>query len=264
MLPEHPGNGMPVCKALTEHSWDTCQIIIVCSKHRFLVASIAKAMHWAVSITAASSNERLLLGTTAGKRTIKIQAVVTARTVRAAYPTLNIFEKLAERPFGAQCRHGMKVKCSNSAVIRLLRISRGLSKDDFQGVVDPKHVFNLENARSGVTLDTLELLASVLKIDPLTLLTVAASLNRGISHEDLLHQLREQGEQLTRLGVSEKWSGEFRDGALRPVEAGRRTPPKKVEAILACRARGMTQKATAEEQGISRATVSRIWQRQSE
>ncbi|MBK3483438.1 helix-turn-helix domain-containing protein [Pseudomonas sp. A1437] len=158
----------------------------------------------------------------------------------------------------------MPLRESLAAVIRLLRISRGLSKDDFQGVVDPKHVFNLENARSGVTLDTLELLASVLKIDPLTLLTVAASLNRGISHEDLLHQLREQGEQLTRLGVSEKWSGEFRDGALRPVEAGRRTPPKKVEAILACRARGMTQKATAEEQGISRATVSRIWQRQSE
>lgn len=158
----------------------------------------------------------------------------------------------------------MSLRESLAAVIRLLRISRGLSKDDFQGVVDPRHMFNLENAKASVTLDTLEALASVLKIDPLTLLTVAASLDRGLAHEDLLQHLRTQVEQLAELGVIAKWPDAFKDGALLPMEAGRKTPAKKIEAVLACRAQGMTQKAAAEELGISRATVSRIWRRDTD
>lgn len=155
----------------------------------------------------------------------------------------------------------MPLKESLAAVLRLVRASRGLSKDDFQGVVDSKHIYNIENARSSVTLDTLEALCMTLQIDFLTLLTVAASLDRGESHEKLLQHLAAQGEQLADLGVIAKWSDEFQEGALLPMEAGRRTPLKKVEAVMACRALGMTQKATAEKVGISRATVSRIWNR---
>lgn len=155
----------------------------------------------------------------------------------------------------------MPLKESLAAVLRLVRASRGLSKDDFQGVVDSKHIYNIENARSSVTLDTLEALSTTLEIDFLTLLTLAASLDRGESHHMLLQHLGAQGEHLAKLGVIAKWPSEFQDGELLPMEAGRRTPLKKVEAVIACRELGMTQKATAEEVGISRATVSRIWNR---
>jgi transcriptional regulator with XRE-family HTH domain len=155
----------------------------------------------------------------------------------------------------------MPLKESLAAVVRLVRRSRGLSKDDLQGVLDPKHIYNIENARSSVSLDTLEELASALGIDPLTLLTVAASLDRGQSHEQLLKHLGEQGNELDALGVSRKWPSEFQDGLLVPMQAGRRTPIPKIKAILVCRERGMSQKETAQELGISTSTVSRNWKR---
>lgn len=153
----------------------------------------------------------------------------------------------------------MPLKESLAAVVRLVRRSRGLTKDDLQGVLDQKHMYNIENARSSVTLDTLEELASALEIDALTLLTVAASLHRGQSHQQLLKRLGEQGSELDALGIMEKWPKEFQDGRLVPMQAGRRTPLPKIQAIKACRERGMSQKETAQELGISTATVSRNW-----
>ncbi|MEN5139289.1 helix-turn-helix domain-containing protein [Pseudomonas juntendi] len=158
----------------------------------------------------------------------------------------------------------MPLRESLAATLRLVRISRGLTKDDFQGAVDSKHVYNIENARSSVTLDTLELLASVLEVDALTLITVAASLDRGLTHAELLKHLGEQGELLAEKGVLTKWASQFQDGALIPMEAGRKTPLPKVEAIQACRARGLNQKETAAELGLSTSTVSRNWNKSAE
>ncbi|MCE0952402.1 MULTISPECIES: helix-turn-helix domain-containing protein [Pseudomonas] len=155
----------------------------------------------------------------------------------------------------------MPLRESLAAVLRLVRISRGLSKDDFQGLVDPKHVYNLETAKSGVTLDTLEAIASVLQVDALTLLTVAASLERGQSHSDLLLYLKNDGQQLAELGVLTKWYGEFEDGSLVTTKPGRRTPPETVEAILACRDYGLSRKETADKLGVHLSTVGRIWRR---
>lgn len=155
----------------------------------------------------------------------------------------------------------MPLRESLAAVLRLVRISRGLNKDDFQALIDPRHVYNLETARSGVTLDTLEAVASVLQVDALTLLTVAASLERGQSHSDLLSHLENEGQRLAELGVLAKWQGEFEGGSLVTTKPGRRTPPETVEAILVCRARGLSQEETAEEVGVHRSTVGRIWKR---
>ena len=155
----------------------------------------------------------------------------------------------------------MPLRESLAAVLRLVRASRGLSKDDFQGLVDPKHVYNLETARSGVTLDMLEALASVLQVDALTLLTVAASLERGQSHSDLLSHVENEGQRLAELGVLAKWQGEFEDGSLVATKPGRGTPPEKVQAILACRERGLSRNDTAHQVGVSTTTVGRIWRR---
>ena len=155
----------------------------------------------------------------------------------------------------------MPLRESLAAVLRLVRTSRGLSKDDFQGLVDPKHVYNLETAKSGVTLDTLEALASVLQVDALTLLTVAASLDRGQSHSELLLHLRLDAQRLAELGVIARWPGEFQEGSLVKTKHGRRPPPDKVEALLACRDRGLSRKETADEVGVHQSTVGRIWKR---
>lgn len=155
----------------------------------------------------------------------------------------------------------MPLRESLAAVLRLVRSARGLSKDDFQGQIDPKHVYNLENAKTNVTLETLEIVASTLKVDPLALLILAASLEREQAHDEFLRYLGKEVRKLSDLGVVANWPGQFENGALSPLPAGRQPSREKVEAVLACQARGMTQKQTATELGIPTSTVNRIWNR---
>lgn len=137
-----------------------------------------------------------------------------------------------------------------------MRTSRGLSKDDFQGLVDPKHVYNLETAKSGVTLDTLEALASVLQVDALTLLTVAASLDRGQSHSELLLHLRLDAQRLAELGVITKmaWriSGRINDQARSEDASGH---SRSYSGLPRSR---LSRKETADEVGVHQSTVGRI------
>lgn len=142
-----------------------------------------------------------------------------------------------------------------------MRISRGLSKDYFQELIDPKRIYNLESARSSVTIDTLESVASVLRVDALSLLTVAASLEQRESHDELLGRLGIEGKQLAELGVLARWYGGFQNGSLIAMQSGRRTSPDKVKAILKCRAQGLSRKETADEVDVSATTLGRIWNR---
>ena len=158
----------------------------------------------------------------------------------------------------------MPLRDSLAAVLRLVRSARGLSKDDFQGQLDPKHVYNLENAKTSVTLETLEILASTLEVDPLTLLTLATSLDRKQTHEELLKHLSKEVRMLSDLGVVANWSGQFKNGSLLSLPAGKRTSPEKIEAVFACRARGMTQKQASIELGIPSSTVNRIWNKRGD
>lgn len=153
----------------------------------------------------------------------------------------------------------MPLRDSLAAVLRLVRSARGLSKDDFQGQIDPKHVYNLENAKTNVTLETLEIVASTLQVDPLALLTLAASLEREQTHDEFLRYLSKEVRKLSDLGVVANWPSQFENGTLSPLPAGRRTSREKVDAVLECRARGMTQKEAADALNMSTSTVNRIW-----
>lgn len=142
-----------------------------------------------------------------------------------------------------------------------MRISRGLNKDDFQELIDPKHSYNLKNARSSVTIDTLGAVASELRVDALTLLTVTASLEQRESHDELLGRLGIEGKQLAELSVLARWHGEFQNGSLIAMQSGRGTSPDKVKAILKFRTQGLSRKETADDVGVSATTVGRIWNR---
>lgn len=150
-----------------------------------------------------------------------------------------------------------------AAVIRLVRSARGLAKEDFLGLVDAKHVYNVENGKTSITLDTLETLASAMGVDPLALLVIAASYEKELSPEDYLKKLGKEVRPLRELGVVDGLQGQFDNGALRPRIAGRRTSEEKVEAVLRCKANGLTQKETSDILGIPTSTVGRIWKRDS-
>lgn len=151
-----------------------------------------------------------------------------------------------------------------AAVIRLVRSARGLAKEDFHGQLDAKHVYNLEHAKASVTLDTLEILADHLDVEPLALLTVAASFEKQQSPEDFLNYLNKEIKKLKDLGVLEGLPTQFIDGALKPRLPGQRTSPEKVDAVLRCRAHGLTQKQASDILGMPTSTVGRIWKRVDE
>ncbi|WP_247256900.1 helix-turn-helix domain-containing protein [Pseudomonas moorei] len=155
----------------------------------------------------------------------------------------------------------MPLRDSLAAVIHLVRLARGLTKDDFPGQLDAKHVYNLENAKSSATLDTLEMLAETLEVEPLALLVIAASFEKYQTPEDFLKYLNKETKKLKDLGVVEGLPAQFKDGVLIPRKTGMRTPKEKIEAVLRCRADGMTQKQASDIVGIPTSTVNRIWWR---
>jgi transcriptional regulator with XRE-family HTH domain len=149
---------------------------------------------------------------------------------------------------------------SLAAVLRLIRSARGLSKEDLQDQIDPKHLYNLENAKTGTTLDMLNTISSALSVDPLALLLLASCFDRNLSLDDALERIRAEIKGLIDLGVVKSMPEQFVDGSLVPSKAGQRSSLEKIEAVLRCRAQGMTQKETSDALGIPTSTVNRIWQ----
>lgn len=149
-----------------------------------------------------------------------------------------------------------------AAALRLLRGARGLSQEDFQELIDPRHVHNLEHAKSSVTLDTLENVSTVLTVDPVALLALASSYARGISTEAFVTHLAAELEALKALGVEAGMADEFKDGVIAPRRPGKRTSDEKVVAVLQCKAEGKSQRETARTLDMPTTTVRRIWNRQ--
>ncbi|RKS18935.1 hypothetical protein BJ917_4635 [Pseudomonas sp. WPR_5_2] len=155
----------------------------------------------------------------------------------------------------------MTMRESLAAVLRLVRSARGLSKEDLQGQIDPKHLYNLENAKTGITLDMLNTTSSALNVDPLALLIVASCFEKKLTHDDVLEGLRVEIKGLIDLGVIKGLPEQFVDGSLVPSKAGQRSSPEKIEAVLHCQAQGMTQKETSDALGIPTSTINRIWRK---
>ena len=153
----------------------------------------------------------------------------------------------------------MPLRAPLAAVLRLLRSSRGLSQEDFQGVIETRHIHNLEHGKSSVTLDTLEKLAAVLEVDPVALLAIASSYERGMTAKDYVKQIASEVTKLEKLGVIDKMLGEFEDGQLVTLQPGKRSSTENRTAILNCKAEGRSQKETSELLGLAKSTVSRVW-----
>ncbi|MFL1526306.1 helix-turn-helix domain-containing protein [Pseudomonas sp. O230] len=155
----------------------------------------------------------------------------------------------------------MIMRESLAAVLRLVRSARGLSKEDLQEQIDPKHLYNLENAKTGITLDMLNTTSSALSVDPLALLVVASCFDKKLSLDDALERLRIEIKSLIDLGVVKGLPEQFVDGSLVPSKAGQRSSLEKIEAVLRCRAQGMTQKEASAVLGVPTSTVNRIWRK---
>ncbi len=154
----------------------------------------------------------------------------------------------------------MPLRLTLAAILRLTRKARGLSQEQLATAVEARHLHNLEHAKSSVTLDTLEGIAKRLDVDAVALLAVASKYERQQSTADYLLFLSDEIQKLEQLGVLASLPNEFQDGDLRTGKAGKRpVPADKIQAVLACKGQGLTQKQTSLKLGMAASTVNKIW-----
>ncbi|OQW68731.1 MAG: transcriptional regulator [Proteobacteria bacterium ST_bin12] len=81
----------------------------------------------------------------------------------------------------------MEIKNAFAKALKQIRSNKGLTQEDFSNVSSRTYVSTLERAIKSPTLDKIESLANVLKIEPLTLLTLTYMIKRNdVEADDLL------------------------------------------------------------------------------
>ncbi|MBK4992374.1 helix-turn-helix transcriptional regulator [Pseudomonas sp. S37] len=153
----------------------------------------------------------------------------------------------------------MQAKESLAAVLRAMRLARGLKAEDFSSRIDPKHVNNLENAKVTPSMDTLEAAASILGVRAMSLLLLETSLRENVTPQDLLRELSDQVEELSTLGIITSAMAQLENGKLIARRSGAQVSQGRLTAVLACKALGMTQVETARKLGVPTTTVNRYW-----
>jgi transcriptional regulator with XRE-family HTH domain len=148
-----------------------------------------------------------------------------------------------------------------AAVLRLVRLSRGLSQEELSGAVEARHVHNIENAKTSITLDRLETLAQRLEVDAVALLAYASRVEKGLGAREYSDLLQAEIERLEVLGINERIHEYYQEGEVVTHKPGRRTDPAKVKAVLDAKMAGKSKRETAQELGIARSTVNDIWEK---
>jgi transcriptional regulator with XRE-family HTH domain len=87
----------------------------------------------------------------------------------------------------------MEVKNAFAKALKQIRLNKGLTQEDFSNVSSRTYVSALERAIKSPTLDKIESLANVLKIEPLTLLTLTYMIKRNdVEADDLLQIINKE------------------------------------------------------------------------
>ncbi|MBV4516159.1 MULTISPECIES: helix-turn-helix domain-containing protein [Pseudomonas] len=153
----------------------------------------------------------------------------------------------------------MLARTSLAAVIRAMRLARGLKVEDFASALEPRHLNNLENAKVSPSLETLQAVARVLGVRAASLLLLEESLRENWALQDLVKELGLEVEELSALGVIASSSSQLENGQLVKRSAGAQVLQDRLAAVLECKASGMTQGATARKLGLPTTTVHRYW-----
>lgn len=147
-----------------------------------------------------------------------------------------------------------------AAVLRTTRSARGLTQEQLRSTVEPRHLHNVEHAKSNPTVEMLECISERLDVDVVALLAAASCYDRQETVEQYLTHLRSELTKLREMGVMESIPAQFADGELITAKTGKPPiPAERISAVLSCKAQGFTQKETSVKLGISTSTVHKIW-----
>lgn len=159
----------------------------------------------------------------------------------------------------------MPSRSTLAAILRSTRKARGLSQEQLGDTLETRHLHNLEHAKSNITLEMLERISARLDVDPIALLAMASSYERQESLAACIAHLQAEMKKLEALGVLSSLPSHFERNELVTGKAGKRPIPiERIQAVLACKAEGMTQKQASLKLGMAASTVHKIWHSDSE
>ena len=147
----------------------------------------------------------------------------------------------------------MSLRKSYAAVVQLLRTRKGLSQAKLAGSFTQAHVSELELGRSSATIEMSARLASALKVEPITLLALAAASHEKCTVREALLAALAEAESL---GLA--------DTPL-PTEPKAMIPPRELEAkrkwlaVQELKAKGLSQSEAAKHLGVPESTLRRLW-----
>lgn len=155
----------------------------------------------------------------------------------------------------------MSLRREFAVTLRALRKARGISQDEFSEAMGRHYASWLENGKSSVTLDKLDAIASVLKVEPLVMMAMCESVRKGKSVQETMKHLLGETALLSQNGFLEAFQKEVEQvqaASGLSNESRQEQIQMKIEALLQT---GLDQKDIAKSLGLSPATVSRYCKR---
>lgn len=155
----------------------------------------------------------------------------------------------------------MSLKLALAAVLRTLRRQGRHSQESLNYGSSRTYMFRLEKGASAVTLDKLESICAGLGISPLTFLALTLAAKSGDSPKALMQKIQAELDEFERSGGSEILKAEVAARAVVERRPGKPVDPEKLQKVLQCKAKGMSQKMTSDTLGIPKQTVHDLWRR---
>ncbi|MCQ3032518.1 helix-turn-helix domain-containing protein [Pseudomonas syringae] len=153
----------------------------------------------------------------------------------------------------------MHLKEALAGALRGARAHQGLNYEDLAGATHRTYVGKLEQARATPTLDKLDEIADFLRLDLLTMVTLAVAAQGDELPSEVLQRTALQVREFEAAGGWQLVEEQFSAGKLVKRSQGKPKQPLNADTIRALKAGGMDKKSIAEKLGVARSTVQKYW-----
>ncbi|WP_409279896.1 helix-turn-helix domain-containing protein [Pseudomonas sp. KCJK8751] len=153
----------------------------------------------------------------------------------------------------------MSLKPAFAAMLRSVRDAQSRTQENVATSTSRTYLGLLENGSSNVSLDKLNELADSLGLSPLTLIALTLSAHDGCCATETLQRAHNEIHELGEAVKLEAMRAHLVEGKLVKRKPHRPADADKLVRVQACKAKGMTQSATARELGLSKGTVHLLW-----
>ena len=153
----------------------------------------------------------------------------------------------------------MSLKVPFAAVLRILRGWKGLTQEGFPEKSSRQYLGGLEQGKSSITVDKLYALSQAMGLSPATILALTMAIEGDQDVEVVLQRIAEELRAFENSGGLAEAKAQIEHGLLVGRPAGIAVNAELLKNVLQCKAKGMTQKETSLELGVSKVTVHRYW-----